>query len=106
MMEGMASEAATPKTVMIDVSRHAPLVWACLRKHLKAHRTATSLRSKEGGSSDQRCRLIGRTKGGMNTKLHTVTDAEGRPIRFFMTASRVSDYTCAAALLGSLPKAD
>lgn len=24
----------------------------------------------------------------MNTKLHTVTDAEGRPIRFFMTASR------------------
>ncbi len=42
----------------------------------------------------------------MNTKLHAVTDAEGRPIRFFMTAGQVSDYTGAAALLGSLPKAE
>lgn len=50
--------------------------------------------------------MIGRTKGGMNTKLHAVTDAEGRPIRFFMTAGQVSDYTGAAALLGSLPTGD
>ncbi len=42
----------------------------------------------------------------MNTKLHAVTDADGRPIRFFMTAGQVSDYTGAAALLGSLPAAD
>tara|TARA_B000000460_G_scaffold218461_1_gene168946 strand:- start:164 stop:553 length:390 start_codon:yes stop_codon:yes gene_type:complete len=42
----------------------------------------------------------------MNTKLHAVADADGRPIRFFMTAGQVSDYTGAAALLGSLPKAD
>ena len=33
----------------------------------------------------------------MNTKLHAVTDADGRPIRFFMTAGQVSDYTGAAA---------
>ena len=32
MMEGLAAEAAVPKTVMIDVSSHAPLVRACLRK--------------------------------------------------------------------------
>jgi transposase len=37
MMEGLASEAAIPKTVMIDAT------------YLKAHRTATSLRSKKGG---------------------------------------------------------
>ncbi len=55
---------------------------------------------------DQRGRVIGRTKGGMNTKLHAVADAEGRPIRFFMTAGQVSDYTGAAALLSSLPKAE
>mgnify|MGYP006212841041 CR=1 FL=1 len=36
MMEGLASEAAVPKTVMIDAT------------YLKAHRTATSLRSKKG----------------------------------------------------------
>src|SRR3546814_14629772 len=41
----------------------------------------------------------------MSTKLHAVTDANGRPISFFMTAGQVSDYTGAAALLDSLPKA-
>jgi len=40
------------------------------------------------------------------TKLHTVTDAKARPIRFFMTAGQVSDYTGAAALLGSLSGAE
>lgn len=61
---------------------------------------------ENGGANDQRGRLIGRTKGGMNTKLHAVTDADGRPIQFFMTAGEVSDYTDAAALLDSLPKAE
>ena len=37
MMEGLAADAAVPKTVMIDAT--------CL----KAHRTASSLRSKKGG---------------------------------------------------------
>jgi hypothetical protein len=37
MMEGLASEADAPKTVMIDAT------------YLKAHRTASSLRSKKGG---------------------------------------------------------
>ena len=41
----------------------------------------------------------------MNTKLHAVTDADGRPLRVFMTAGQVSDDTGAAALLRSLPSA-
>lgn len=55
--------------------------------YLKAHRTASSLRVKRNVG-----RLIGRTKGGMNTKLHAVTDANGRPSSVFMTAGQVSDY--------------
>jgi glutamate 5-kinase len=50
--------------------------------------------------------MIGRTKGGMNTKLHAVTHARGRPFQFFITAGRVSDYTGARALLSSLLTAD
>ena len=42
----------------------------------------------------------------MNTKLHAVGDAKGRPIGFYMSAGQISDHTSAAALLGSLPKAD
>jgi transposase len=45
------------------------------------------------------------TYGGMNTKLHAVADANGRPLNFFMTAGQISDYTGAAALLDDLPKA-
>ncbi|KXV35589.1 transposase [Gluconobacter thailandicus] len=41
----------------------------------------------------------------MNTKLHAITDQNGRPLSFFMTAGQVSDYTGAAALLDSLPMA-
>ena len=41
----------------------------------------------------------------MNTKLHAVTDASGRPISLFITAGQVSDYTGAAALLDERPKA-
>ena len=42
----------------------------------------------------------------MNTKLHAVTDRNGRPLDFFMTAGHISDYTGAAALLDSLPSAE
>ncbi len=42
----------------------------------------------------------------MNTKLHAVTDTSGRPIRLFIIAGQVSDYTGAAALMNSLPEAD
>ena len=42
----------------------------------------------------------------MNTKLHAVTDSLGRPIRFFISAGQVSDYTGARALVNSLPLAD
>ncbi len=51
-------------------------------------------------------RAIGRTKGGLNTKLHAVADAKGRPLKFFMTAGQVSDYMGAAALLQDLPRAE
>ena len=49
--------------------------------------------------------MIGLTKGGLNSKLHAVTDALGRPIRMFLSAGNLSDYKGALALLSSLPKA-
>ena len=41
----------------------------------------------------------------MNSKLHAVADALGRPVRMFLTAGQRSDYIGARALLGSLPPA-
>ena len=48
--------------------------------------------------------LIGRTKGGVNPKLHAVCDSQGQPLNLFGTAGQVSDYIGARALAGSLPK--
>ncbi|WP_415518859.1 MULTISPECIES: IS5 family transposase [Gluconobacter] len=90
MMEGLTTGKADPQTIMIDAT------------YLKAHRTASSPAVKKGAPGS----LIGRTKGVMNTKLHAVTDRNGRPLDFFMTAGQISDYTGAAALLDGLPSAE
>lgn len=45
--------------------------------------------------------MIGRTKGGMNTKLHAIYDSQGGPLDLFVTAGQVSDYIGARALLSS-----
>ena len=42
----------------------------------------------------------------MNSKLHAVTDALGRPIQLFLTAGNVSDYIGPRALLPLLPTAN
>ena len=42
----------------------------------------------------------------MNSKLHTVTDAAGSPLRMFLTAGQRSDYIGARALLNGLPPAE
>ena len=52
-----------------------------------------------------RGRLIGRTRGGLNSKLHVLADAKGRPIRVFLPAGQTSDYIGARALLPSIPQA-
>ncbi|WP_243698787.1 transposase [Paracoccus alkanivorans] len=49
IMVGLVAESAEHKTIMIDVSRRTPCVRVSLRKYLKAHRTASSLRVKKGG---------------------------------------------------------
>lgn len=49
--------------------------------------------------------MIGLTKGGLNSKLHAITDALGRPIRMFLSAGNLSDCKGALALLSSLLKA-
>ena len=41
----------------------------------------------------------------MNSKLHAVTDAVGRPLRLFLTAGQRSAYIGARALLSNLPTA-
>ncbi|MDB5931004.1 MAG: transposase, family [Polaromonas sp.] len=45
---------------------------------------------------------IGITRGGLNTKIHTVCDALGNPLRFVLTAGQRHDSKPMPELLGGL----
>src|SRR3954452_15700585 len=51
-------------------------------------------------------RRIGRSRGGLNSKLHAVCDGEGKPLILLLTEGQVSDYRGAATVLPNLPEAD
>ncbi|WP_408870962.1 IS5 family transposase [Acetobacter fabarum] len=82
----LTEQAGRSKRLMIDAT------------HLKAHRTSASLLKKGLFPAN-----IGRTKGGLNSKLHAVCDDQGRPVRLHLTAGQVSDFRGADVLLADLP---
>ncbi|WP_156170784.1 IS5 family transposase [Croceicoccus naphthovorans] len=84
----LAAKGGKPDQLMIDAT------------HLKAHRTAASLFKK---GLFPRC--IGRTKGGLNSKLHAVCDGQGRPLVMLLSEGQMSDFKGAALMLDSLPRA-
>ncbi len=42
---------------------------------------------------------LGRSRGGLSTKIHAVADARGRPVDLRLTGGQVSDFVPAAELL-------
>ncbi|MEM9429238.1 MAG: IS5 family transposase [Pseudomonadota bacterium] len=81
----LATQSTAADTVMIDAT------------HLKAHRTAAS------GQKGAAPRRIGRTKGGLNSKLHAVCDGDGKPLILLLTEGQISDYEGAKHVFGHLP---
>lgn len=63
---------------------------------VRAHQHATGKR----GSEDQ---AIGRSRGGLTTKLHAAVDGLGNPVRFILTGGRRNDITQAEAPIEDLP---
>jgi len=53
----------------------------------------------QGGRKDGPDRLIGRTKGGMNTKLHATVDARKRPVKLHLTSGTCADVNGAMAVM-------
>jgi transposase len=45
---------------------------------------------------------MGRSRGGLTTKIHALVDAEGRPIRIALTPGQAHDGTAAEELLAGL----
>lgn len=49
---------------------------------------------------------MGRSRGGLTSKIHALTDAEGRPVDFRLTAGQAADCKQAEALTESLGEGD
>lgn len=64
------------------------------RQRHRSHAPAGGDRKR--GACDQ---ALGRSRGGLTTKVHMLVDALGRPLRFIVTAGQVGDITQAPALL-------
>jgi transposase len=54
----------------------------------------------EGGQD----RCLGRSRGGLTTKIHALVDKKGRPIKLKLTAGEASDVASAAELIADLPE--
>jgi hypothetical protein len=64
---------------------------------VRVHHLAVTLRA------DHQDRCLGRSRGGLTTKIHAVTDGNGLPIRITITPGNAHDLTAADDLLDSLP---
>jgi transposase len=62
---------------------------------VRAHQQAATGR-KRGGSDP----ALGRSRGGLTTKIHLLCNGLGQPVDFIVTAGQVADCTQALALLG------
>ena len=47
---------------------------------------------------------MGRSRGGLTTKIHARVDGKGRPVRLLISPGNDHDVTCAAALLEGLDR--
>ncbi|MGL4824691.1 MAG: IS5 family transposase [Alphaproteobacteria bacterium] len=81
----LASDADT-EWVMIDTTL------------IRAHQHAAGARKKcsQGTAREQE---LGRSRGGLTTKIHAACDALGNPLRFYLTAGQKSDYLKALDLI-------
>ena len=75
-----------------------------------AHRGADRQHACEGaplGSGRKRgahFQAIGVSRGGRNTKVHAITDRQGRPLAFLLTPGQSADCKAGERLLANLPR--
>ncbi|WP_207897449.1 IS5 family transposase [Rhizobium sp. PP-F2F-G48] len=64
---------------------------------IRVHHLAATLKE------DHQDRCLGRSRGGLTTKIHAVTDGKGLPIKIAITPDQAHDLTVARELLNDIP---
>ncbi|MEV7797441.1 IS5 family transposase [Streptomyces sp. NPDC087512] len=67
---------------------------------VRAHQHAAATGRKGGGTGDEPDdHALGRSRGGLTTKIHLACDGKGRPLAFLVTPGQRHDSVCARPLL-------
>jgi transposase len=64
--------------------------------------TAVRASRRERRKRGERDQAIGRSRGGLTTKIHALIDQVGRPLAFRLTGGNIADVTVAAPLLQAI----
>src|SRR4029077_4490610 len=64
------------------------------RHHHRARSSAQRRRTKKNGEQ-----AIGRSRGGLTTKIHALVDALGNPVHLMLTPGQAHDLACAEELI-------
>ena len=78
------------KTLADDPDNEYAIIDATI---VRAHQHSAGARKKKGVNQ-----AIGRSRGGLTTKIHMIVDALGNPLAFTLTAGQVHDITQAETL--------
>lgn len=78
--------------------RRTPILW----KYFWTPRLCVPI-STPAGRQKKGEQAIGRSRGGLSTKIHALVDGQGHLARFELTPGQAGDVTRAAALLDSVP---
>lgn len=92
-------------SVQSDLPRASEGRGLCGRLDDQRHAPQGAQNSRHPAQKRAVSRCIGRTKGGLNSKLNAVCDEAGRPVRLLLSEGQMSDYKGARRLLPSLTKA-
>lgn len=69
-------------------------------RHLHCSGPSTGCDGKKG----DRDHCLGRSRGGLTTKIHALVDAKGMPIKLMLTVGQMSDIASAGDLIRELPE--
>ncbi|WP_420798465.1 IS5 family transposase [Paraburkholderia hospita] len=71
-------------------------------EHVLIDSTIVRAHQHSAGASKKTGQALGRSRGGLSTKLHLAIDSMGGPLRLIVTEGQVADISCAAQLVEHL----
>jgi len=86
--------------ILAALAREADLEWLMIDSTIvRAHQQAAGARREKGGKRGADAQGLGRSRGGLSTKIHAAGDALGNPVRLIGSPGQRNDIAFAHELI-------